>query len=186
MTIYLIRHTTPDIDANTVLYGQTDLDVVDTFEEEVKTIKETIDDVQFNSVYYSPLKRCKLLATTLRCDMKVCEPRLMEISYGDWEMKKFADIKTELAQWSKEFDEVAAPNGESLEMVQERLVSFWNEINNYKEGEKIALVAHGVVMRVFLAHFLEMPLKNIFRLQFHFGKVIKLSLNESGRIHLHL
>ncbi|NME70107.1 alpha-ribazole phosphatase family protein [Flammeovirga aprica] len=186
MKIYLIRHTTPDIDANTTLYGQTDLDVVHSFHDEVATIKETIEDVRFNSVYYSPLKRCQKLAACLKSDMKVSEPRLKEISYGDWEMKKFAAIKTELSTWSKEFDTVAAPNGESLEMVQERLISFWNEINNYKEGEKIAIVAHGVVMRVFLAHFLEMPLKNIFRLQFNFGKVIQLSLNESGRIHLHL
>jgi len=40
MEIYLIRHTTPDV-AKGICYGQTDLDVANTFEEEViyKSIK---------------------------------------------------------------------------------------------------------------------------------------------------
>lgn len=186
MTIYLIRHTTPDVDACKTLYGQTDLDLVDTFASEVEDIHHQTMNLQFNTIFYSPLKRCKTLATALQGDLKVNDSRLKEISYGDWEMKTFSELKSKLKDWSKVFDHVAAPNGESLLDVKTRLLSFWSEAIEYRDGDQIAIVTHGVVMRILLTHFLEMPLKNIFRIQFSFGKVIKLSMTESGQINLQL
>lgn len=186
MTIYLIRHTTPDIDANKTLYGQTDLKITDSFLDEAKVIQNEVKNIHFNTIFYSPLKRCQVLADFLKGDLKVDEPRLKEISYGDWEMKKFSDIKDQLREWSKYFDHKAAPNGESLMDVKSRVLSFWNETIEYRESDQIALVTHGVVMRVLLTHFLEMPLKNIFKIQFTFGKVIKLTMSEAGRVNIHL
>ena len=46
MEIYLIRHTTPAVEAGTC-YGQADLDVIETFEQEASIIKQ-----------YLPLHRC--------------------------------------------------------------------------------------------------------------------------------
>lgn len=186
MTIYLIRHTTPDVDTYKTLYGQTDLDLVDSFDTEVEGIQNQVQSQQFNTIFYSPLTRCEKLAKALNGDLKVHDNRLKEISYGDWEMENFSSLKKDLKEWAKVFDHKPAPNGESLSDVKTRLLSFWNEAIEYRDGDQIAIVSHGVVMRILLTHFLEMPLKNIFKIQFNFGKVIKLTLNESGHINLHL
>ncbi|OHX67592.1 alpha-ribazole phosphatase family protein [Flammeovirga pacifica] len=181
MTIYLVRHTTPDVEASKILYGQTDLDLDINFEQEAKDVQELIGDVMLSNIYYSPLKRCKLLARKLNGDLRIEDPRLFEISYGDWEMKTFQELGNELKEWTKYFDHKAAPNGESLMDVKSRLCDFWQDNISYDEGKSIAIVTHGVVMRIILCYLLEMPLKNLFRIQFGFGKVIKIELQESGK-----
>ncbi|NLR94788.1 alpha-ribazole phosphatase family protein [Flammeovirga agarivorans] len=186
MDIYLVRHTTPNVDAGKTLYGQTDLELIDSFQEEAKEVQHKIGEATLNTTYYSPLIRCKQLAKYLRSDLYVPDERLKEIHYGDWEMKQFTELKNEISEWSKVFDHKPAPNGESLMDVKSRIQSFWLDCIEYKEGNNIAIVTHGVVMRLLLANFLEMPLKNIFRFQFDFGKVIHLTMNESGAIRIHI
>ncbi|MBB6463198.1 alpha-ribazole phosphatase family protein [Flammeovirga kamogawensis] len=186
MTIYLVRHTTPDVDASKILYGQTDLDIVESFQEEVNAIKKRTNNTVFNTIYYSPLLRCEKLALSLTGDLKLPDSRLKEIFYGDWEMNKFSELRNNIKEWVKVFDHKPAPNGESLMDVQTRVRSFWQDRIEYKEGDQIAIVTHGVVMRIILSHFLEMPLKNIFRFQFDFGKVIKLTMTEEGLVKIHI
>ena len=52
MEIYLIRHTTPNI-AKGICYGQTDLDITDTFEQEVVRIKPHLPK-NIQTVFSSP------------------------------------------------------------------------------------------------------------------------------------
>ena len=62
MEIYLIRHTTPLIEKG-ICYGQTDLDITESFEEEVSmihphlpssNIKGTFCDVNLSSTMFRP------------------------------------------------------------------------------------------------------------------------------------
>ncbi|NMF37851.1 histidine phosphatase family protein [Flammeovirga yaeyamensis] len=186
MTIYLVRHTTPDVEASKILYGQTDLNLDQNFDAEAEEVKQTIGDDGLSSIFYSPLKRCKQLAKKLPADIHIEDDRLLEINYGDWEMKTFHELGADLKEWAKYFDHKAAPNGESLMDVKSRLCDFWQDNIQYDEGKSIAIVTHGVVMRVILCYLLEMPLKNIFRIQFGFGKVIKIELQESGRTRVNI
>jgi alpha-ribazole phosphatase len=76
--IYLIRHTTPAV-ARGICYGQTDLDVTETFSEEAAVIRQCLPGT-IGLVYSSPLKRCTLLAKELFPDRSVqLSPELMEI-----------------------------------------------------------------------------------------------------------
>ena len=63
MDIYLIRHTAPLVDKG-ICYGQTDLDVTDSFEAELEQIRPHIPG-DIKKVYSSPLQRCLKLATAL-------------------------------------------------------------------------------------------------------------------------
>ena len=60
MEIYLIRHTTPAVGKG-ICYGQTDLDITDSFKEEVAAIIPHLPD-NIQTVFSSPLQRCKKLA----------------------------------------------------------------------------------------------------------------------------
>ena len=95
MKIFFLRHTSLDVDKN-IFYGQTDLDVSNSFNHELRIIKEKIKDEGINLsnflVFSSPLIRCLKLAKSLSKDIHI-DPRLKEMNLGDWEMKKFSSIE---------------------------------------------------------------------------------------------
>lgn len=85
MEIYLIRHTTPDIEKG-ICYGQSDIPLKDTFPSEVKNILKSIPK-HFDKVYSSPLQRCTQLANYIDQNNTI-DNRLMELNFGSWELKK--------------------------------------------------------------------------------------------------
>ena len=61
MVVYLIRHTSVDVPQG-VCYGQTDVPLNPTFEEEAAQTSARLKGLQFDKVYMSPLTRCVRLA----------------------------------------------------------------------------------------------------------------------------
>jgi len=180
MNIYLIRHTTPDIEL-IYCYGQSDIDVKDTFKEEVERIHTVFPEVENPVIYSSPLKRCKKLAHALNRGNVQFDNRLREINFGDWEMQPWKEIdKKALDFWIEDFVNRTAPGGESYQQLSERIFSFIEEI---KEGnsQDVIVVSHGGAIRSVLATVLEMPLKNLFKIHIDFGGVSKL-FTEKGKL----
>ena len=104
MEIWLIRHTTPQVD-NGICYGQLDLDVKDSFIEEAGLIKQHVEGILFDKVYSSPLVRCKKLADKLPASNSIiCDKRLKEIDFGQWEGLAWKSIPhDEMEQWSADY-----------------------------------------------------------------------------------
>ena len=141
MEIILIRHTTPDIKKG-ICYGQSNIGVTNTFEEEANLIKKELLHNSSKTIYFSsPLNRCKLLAKELS-DKIIYDNRLKELNFGDWELKKWNDIdKEELDIWMKDFVHVKTTNGESYIELQTRTVQFINEIKQL-DAERIVVITH--------------------------------------------
>ena len=178
MNIYLIRHTTPDIEL-IYCYGQSDLDVKDTFPDELKKVREALPEMDSVKVYSSPLKRCSKLAEALQAGKVTYDERLKELNFGDWEMKPWKEIDQEsLDYWVENFVERSAPNGESFRDLYNRQLSFLDEIKETKD-ENIIIVGHGGSLRAMIAHVIDMPLANLFSLNIDFGGVSALTLNDS-------
>ena len=89
MEIHIIRHIEPAIEKG-ICYGQTDVLLHDGYEKTHKQIAKNID-TDFSQIYSSPLLRCKLLAQEISKDI-IYDVRLMEVNFGDWEMKKWDEI----------------------------------------------------------------------------------------------
>ena len=110
MNIFFLRHTSLDVEPD-VFYGQTDLDVSNTFDEEVKIIKKKINKLINKDykvkVYSSPLQRCRKLSQKIS-DNVILDPRIMELNLGDWEMKPKQSIPKELVEnWEKDMINLA-------------------------------------------------------------------------------
>ena len=180
MLIHLIRHTTPKIDSG-ICYGQTDLDLVDTFEQERDEQAKKLFD-QYDALYSSPLKRCSLLADTISASERFIDPRIIEYNFGDWELKPWSELNDQKAKiWMDNFVEQAAPNGESILTMQARVTDFFDELFDTK-SERVAIVTHSGVQRLIYAHVLQMPLTHIFRLQLDFGAVIEMKYDQLNNI----
>jgi len=176
MNIYLIRHTTPDIELVNC-YGQSDLDVADTFTEEAKRTRLQLPGFDKVKVYSSPLIRCRKLAEFLDLGDITFDERLKEIYFGQWEMMPWKKIdKKALDSWMKDFVNLKTPGGESFRDMHDRVMDFFNEMLS-KETDDVVLVCHGGVIRAILANILQMPLKNLFRMNVDFGAVSKVIVN---------
>lgn len=170
MEIYLIRHTTPDI-SKEICYGQSDIALAPTFHEEAKSIlKELPKSVE--KVYTSPLKRCIQLAEVIPHKILEEVSQLREMNFGDWELKRWNDIpESELNPWMENFVHEQVPNGESMQMLADRVVGWYLGLQ-FDVG-KVAIVTHAGPLRILLSHINQTPLEEAFqRYNVKYGEVI--------------
>ncbi|MEN7547086.1 alpha-ribazole phosphatase [Rapidithrix thailandica] len=180
MEIYLIRHTTPDIPKGTV-YGRLDIPLVNTFEIEVKDILQKLPDA-LDAVYTSPSQRCKHLADKLYSRKNIIDPRLMEYNFGEWEGLKWENIEeTQLQIWMDDFVNQSPPGGENMSEMQQRVLSVWQEILQTKQ-EQIALVTHGGVIRLLLAHLENVPLERSFERKLNYGALFHIQIQQHSTL----
>lgn len=190
--IYLIRHTTPAVGKG-ICYGQTDLDVTDSFMDEAAVIRQQLPP-HFLSVHSSPLQRCARLAAHLFPEHPVSlHPELMEIHCGEWEMRGWDDLpKEEIDPWMKDFVQIRIPGGESYQDLHRRVTGCFTRIHELAgrqdrsaaeqdrsaEGQgtgAVAIVAHGGVIRSILSHITGTALIDSFKVfSLHYGCVIRV------------
>ena len=176
MQVYLIRHTTPDIEKG-ICYGQTDIDVNQAlFNDELKIIQSKIPD-NISNFYSSPLKRCKHLAGCLSTDYTTDE-RLIELDFGDWENKSWNELnQDELTVWTQDFVNNRPPNGENYVELHNRIIKFIETLLN-TDNESAGIVTHAGNIRSFISRTLDLPLENSFRIDLTYGAVISLKIEK--------
>jgi alpha-ribazole phosphatase len=180
--IYLIRHTTPAVEKG-VCYGQSDLDVTDSFLNEVTAIQPHL--ASFNGrIYSSPLQRCAKLAAVLFPQQAAqLHHDLKEIHCGEWEMQKWDDIPRDILDpWMNDFVNGTIPGGESYVDLFARTTRCFEAIAAMPQPAVI--VTHGGVIRSLLAHITGTPLGDSFSaFSIHYGCVVKLTPAETGWQH---
>jgi alpha-ribazole phosphatase len=173
----LVRHTTPDIDKG-ICYGQADLDVGLTYQEEMNDVWQQIKDDQFDRVYSSPLKRCDRLARDLsngQYDIHY-DDRLKEMNFGEFEMKRWLDIHNSPKgrTWFKNYINQPVPGGESLLDLIVRTQDFIDDVQH--DINKALVITHGGVIRAFYAILDKVGKDQLFDLQIPYGQVVRFKI----------
>lgn len=182
MEIYLVRHTSVNVPPG-YAYGQTDVPLNDTFEEEAAEVKKNLNtyadlvEIPFEKVWSSPLSRCVRLATYCGYADAVRDDRLKEISFGEWEMKSWEEISEDPRSeaWFADWLHVPTPGGESLTDQYTRVSRFLEEIKKGPE-EKVCLFAHGGVLTCARVWAGEYQLEEAFKNVPSYGAVIRLEV----------
>jgi alpha-ribazole phosphatase len=170
MEIHIIRHIEPAIEKG-ICYGQTDILLHDGYEKTHKQIAKNID-TDFSQIYSSPLLRCKLLAQEISKDV-IYDVRLMEVNFGDWEMKKWDEINEQtLNIWMENYIEKAPPNGESL---NDLIYRFKNFVTEKKQDKKILVVAHAGIIRCAFYLFNKIAIDKIMMIKIEHGIIYKFN-----------
>jgi len=177
MELWLIRHTTPDVEKGTC-YGQLDLDVDNSFERETSEIREKVNALVPDAIFSSPLKRCQKLAKALFPDQAInIDERLMELNFGDWEGQLWANIPYRtLDDWSNNFVQQGPPNGESFQSLLNRTHEFESLVQE-KKGNRHVIVTHAGIIRAFLMQYLQIPANKAFSLQLNYGAIVKITIH---------
>ncbi|PWB19959.1 alpha-ribazole phosphatase [Flavobacterium sp. HTF] len=178
MEIYLVRHT-ETICEKGICYGQTDVALAEPFDLVFENIISQLPNEAV--IFTSPLQRCVILAKHIQSKIKTIsyheDSRLMEMNFGDWEMKNWNAIPpVELNPWMEDFVNIRVPKGESFTELHERTNSFLSEQLSKKTEQPIIIVAHAGILRSFLCHQSSLPLKDAFQNKIDFGQVIKILL----------
>ena len=148
MTLWLVRHALPLIEKN-ICYGQLDVpaDLQATRACALQLHKILPKGI---TVITSPLQRCELLALELfglQPDLMVKnDPKLQEMSFGQWEGRAWADIpKAELDAWTDDFANYrAGGTGESVTQFMTRVAAAFDELDPTRDT---LWVTHAGVIR---------------------------------------
>jgi alpha-ribazole phosphatase len=178
MEIYLVRHTETVCEKG-ICYGQSDVDLAEPFDLVFEDILLQLPSEGI--IFSSPLKRCVILAEYIEKNIKTIsfekEERLMEMNFGDWELKNWNNIpQEELNPWMEDFVNIKVSNGESFVELHQRVGDFLSDLVSKKTTNPIIIVAHAGVIRSLLCHQTSLPLKDAFNNKVDFGQVIKIVL----------
>lgn len=175
-TIYLIRHTAPEIEKG-ICYGFTDIDVAASFDDELNLVKQKLENVKFSHFYSSPLQRCRVLADNLYRNV-ILDNRLKELNFGQMEMVAYSEMDKEwLNQWMDDFVNLQCPSGESFLQLQQRVVNFYHELQK-REEPVVGIATHGGVIRSLICNLLDIPLQNAFKIAFDWGGITKITIKD--------
>ncbi|MDZ7640624.1 MAG: histidine phosphatase family protein [Desulfurivibrio sp.] len=124
------------------------------------------------AIYCSPLDRARESARIIAAPYgltPIAEAGLRERHFGVWEGLSFTEIR---AAWPEHFEAWAAdpvgfapPDGENTLAVARRGRAAIHKILAAHPGREIIVVAHGGINRLILCHFMQLPLKHLFRIE---------------------
>lgn len=181
VVIDLLRHGEVE-GAQWAFRGSTDVPLSVDGLAQMNAVGEALSGVQLSSIATSPLQRCRLFAQSLSdsCSTQLDTLHEMrEMDFGDWEGKGSQEVDGELLKqfWATPIG-FCPPGGESFDDFSLRVIHGWNGWLSSADGEHRLLVAHGGVIRVLLAHLLNMPLASIWRLHLPYAAWTRVSLLE--------
>ncbi len=176
MEIVLIRHTSVDVPQG-ICYGQTDVPVKATFEQEAAATKTNLQAFEpFDKVFCSPLTRCVKLATYCGYADAQRDDRIKEINFGEWEMKPFDVINDpRMQEWFDDYLHVAPTGGESFLEQYQRVAAFLDELRK-KPYSRVAVFAHGGVLLCAQIYAGMVKLEEAFSALTPYGGIISLNI----------
>jgi alpha-ribazole phosphatase len=178
MEIYLIRHTTPQI-VKGICYGQSEVPLADTFASEAEELLKKLPSA-IDAVYSSPLTRCYRLAKQIPAKKLVKDTRLLEMNFGDWEMRRWDEIdQITLDAWMKKFVTMRVPGGENFVDVNNRVTEFVSELVT-QDYKKVVLVTHGGVIKCISANVRGIVFKEAFNIAVPYSSVIKINITKDN------
>jgi len=126
--IVLVRHGRTDANRRGLLLGHADPALDDTGREQARALgaalAHDLADRGPVRLVTSPLRRTAETAAEIAAALKVeatPEPGLLEIDYGDWDERPLADIPADAWRAWRGDPDFAAPGGESLRALQDRV-----------------------------------------------------------------
>lgn len=172
MPLYLIRHTRVGC-APGLCYGQLDVPLADSFAEEAQAVRDTLArtfPTDLPPVWSSPSLRCRALADALALPYRI-DTRLMELNFGAWEGRTWAELDSpEARHWGNHWQSAAPPGGESLPELMIRLQAFLADI----EAGDALLIAHAGPIRALHHLLLGESLEAAFRRPVGYGQLLRL------------
>lgn len=195
--LLLIRHGENDIMHRRLAGRMAGVHLNERGRSQAQALAQALTHAPIAAVYSSPLERAletaEPLAQARGLPVEV-RPGLIEVDYGDWQGRTYKQLRR-IKLWKTVLESPAKirfPNGETLAEVQTRVAAELAELASLhqvapgegeekKEEKIIAAVAHADIVRLALAHYLNMALDDFHRLTVFPASLSMVHLPREGR-----
>jgi broad specificity phosphatase PhoE len=171
--LLLIRHGEVDANVEYRFLGRRDDPLNENGLAQAQRLASLAATLPIDLVLSSPKDRARTTAKAITeasgADLRL-DDRLVELDFGDWEGLTRQQIidgdpmrREFILRWDRD-PALAAPGGESLTAVQERIVGFADESVRDHAGETLAVVSHMGPIKALLCAALGVPLTGARRL----------------------
>lgn len=169
--VWLVRHGEPAGDVRGRCYGALDIELSPAGRSQMERVAKHLEPEPLTAIYASPLHRAtesaRILASHHPCGYGE-DTGLCEVNFGDFEGLAYDEIAAShpeiYRQWMDAPTEVQFPNGEGFAEMRLRVLQAFEAILRHREGQTVAIVTHGGVIRILIASALQMPDQYLFRL----------------------
>jgi broad specificity phosphatase PhoE len=200
--LILVRHgaTAANLSRPYALQGsKPDSELIAQGHDQARAAAQALAGYRLARIYCSPLKRARTTAEAIAAraaaPLEVVEG-LIEADIGLWTGLTWEEIEKRWPAEYRDFHDDAETNGylggENLAQVRQRILPTVEALVAAHPGETIAVVGHGVVNRVLLAHWLGLPLRHarslpqdnggISVVEFEKGRAKVITVNAAGHL----
>jgi 2,3-bisphosphoglycerate-dependent phosphoglycerate mutase len=179
--IYLFRHGETDFNRSKRFTGTVNSRLTSKGIDQANLIAEKLKEKTFQIAFKTSLSRSSnslkiVLKYHPECKKVIIDDRLIERSYGNLERKYHKTIikkygEKEFDLWHRSYD-VPPPGGESIKMVEKRVLSFVKDLLTLMKREKVNVVisAHNNSMRPFRRYFENLTINEMMALENPYDK----------------
>ena len=154
--VWLARHA--ETSTPTVFHGaESDIDLSELGERQALAAAEWFQTLQPTRLVSSNMLRARRTAAPIvkRTGLPhLIESRFHERRIGDLSGQPFSMAEgfwpTTVREWSSGNTAYTTPDAESFDELRERLIAAWNDTMTAHAGERIVIIAHGIVCKVLL------------------------------------
>ncbi len=190
LELILIRHGQTEYNAERRVMGHSDISLNAKGQRESKSLDAKLKDDQIDLVYSSDLLRCR---ETLQAagqglyEKAVFTESLREMNFGIWEGLLYHEIKTGypdlFSKYSKNRLGYVVPEGESYQLMSERVIKLIDEICQNESGKVLIVTHHGCASSI-IGHFIFGAATNCFNFIIENSRVSRLVFKDDGSVYL--
>lgn len=177
MDVIFIRHGETS-ENKSGIYGSLDTSLSEKGKGQILKTKGILEDISFDEVYISPLKRTIETANILCLD-GILEPRIEEINFGIFQGKTYEEIKRKYPQetydWTNDYINYRIPDGESLMDLYKRTSKFLEGL--VVEDKDILVITHEGVIKCALCWVFD-NVEYFYRFKVCNGSITTISVND--------
>jgi broad specificity phosphatase PhoE len=164
MRLIVVRHCETGWNRERRFQGWQDSPLSDRGCAQAEAVSRTLAEEKLGAVYASPLGRAVQTAGVIARPhgLRVTlDPAFKEMSFGAWEGLDVDDVKLkfpeDFATWRAEPHRARFGGPETVEDVRTRALAGLRRLQEAHDGETVALVSHGVVVRLIILDALGLP-----------------------------
>jgi broad specificity phosphatase PhoE len=182
-TFLLIRHAAHDLLGKVLAGRAPGVHLNAQGKLEAESLADRLALLSISAIYTGPLERAREtaepLSNRLRLKMSLA-PAFDEIEFGSWTLLPFSDLeqRPDWKAWNEYRDRSVPPQGESIRAVRNRASKELERLAEIRQGETLAIVSHGEVIKSTLMHYLGIPVKFHWRLDISPGSVSVLTIHD--------
>ncbi len=173
MELYLVRHGETESNKQKRYQGWTESPLSEKGLRQAENAGLFLSRMEVSAVYSSDLNRAvntaQVIGAARGLKPKVT-PLLREIHFGEWEGLTFEEIEKswghQISSWLDDPFHKAAPGGETLEKVCQRMRIFLEEVSGiHQDGDRLVAVSHGGSIRALLYNLLSLDLPSFWEIR---------------------